>query len=113
MANNLKQKRSCHWHSYAESCEVTHSFRFKIGEPPKAPIELGSTDILRLTFSIHEKSVEGNGAGVQPHQTFLRFVDEESGEEGIQPVRVLTNGKAKFELVSIKNIAMIMFLNFS
>jgi len=45
--------------------------------------------------------VDGKGGGgVQPHQTFLRFYDEVSGEEGIQPVRVTAGGKAKFELVS-------------
>ena len=45
------------------------------------------------------------GTGVQPHQAFLRFYDSISGEDGIQPVRVMTSGKAKFELVSLAYLA--------
>jgi oligosaccharyltransferase complex subunit delta (ribophorin II) len=60
------------------------------------PLTLGATDTLKLTFQITESD---EGKGVQPHQTFLRFYDKESGEEGIQPVRVTPGGKAKFELV--------------
>lgn len=52
--------------------------------------------MLKFTFQVAES--EG-GKGVQPHQTFLRFYDEVSGEEGVQPVRVTPGGKAKFELV--------------
>ena len=61
-----------------------------------APLQLGPTDKLKLTFQI----VDEDGKGVQPHQTFLRFYDEVTGEEGIQPVKVTPGGKAKFELVS-------------
>ncbi|KZT03858.1 oligosaccharyl transferase delta subunit [Laetiporus sulphureus 93-53] len=61
----------------------------------KPVLSLGPTDVLKLTFQIVEKD---GGKGVQPHQTFLRFYDEVSGEEGIQPVRVTAGGKAKFEL---------------
>ena len=57
---------------------------------------LGSSDVLKLTFTVAEKE---NDKGVQPHQTFLRFYDETTGEEGIQPIRVSPAGKAKFELV--------------
>ncbi|KZT25741.1 hypothetical protein NEOLEDRAFT_1133271 [Neolentinus lepideus HHB14362 ss-1] len=56
-------------------------------------LSLGSTDTLKLTFQVVEKD---GGKGVQPHQTFLRF--EANGEEGVQPVRVTSGGKAKFEL---------------
>jgi oligosaccharyltransferase complex subunit delta (ribophorin II) len=49
-----------------------------------------------LTFQVVKKE---DGKGIQPHQTFLRFYDAESGEEGIQPVPVKKGGKAKFELV--------------
>ncbi|KAI6040903.1 hypothetical protein EDC04DRAFT_2673279, partial [Pisolithus marmoratus] len=59
------------------------------------PLKLGPTDKLKLTFQITEKS---EGKGVQPHQTFLRFYDSVSGEEGIQPIQVTPGGKAKFEL---------------
>ncbi|PIL23456.1 hypothetical protein GSI_14767 [Ganoderma sinense ZZ0214-1] len=59
-----------------------------------APVELGPADKLKLTFQI----VDADGKGVQPHQTFLRFYDEVTGEEGVQPVKVTPGGKAKFEL---------------
>lgn len=59
-------------------------------------LTLGPADVLKLTFQVVEND---EGKGVQPHQTFLRFYDEVSGEEGIQPVRVTAGGKAKFELV--------------
>ncbi|TDL22867.1 oligosaccharyl transferase delta subunit [Rickenella mellea] len=61
--------------------------------PPSTPITLHSTDTLKLTFTVQEKD-----QGVRPHQTFLRFYDADSGEEGIQPVRVSASGKAKFDL---------------
>ncbi|KAH8113864.1 oligosaccharyl transferase delta subunit [Phellopilus nigrolimitatus] len=66
------------------------------GKPPATPLTLGPRDSLKLTFAITEKAKDGKG--VQPHQTFLRFYDEETGEEGIQPVRVSSGGKAKYEL---------------
>ncbi|KIY47406.1 hypothetical protein FISHEDRAFT_45365 [Fistulina hepatica ATCC 64428] len=59
------------------------------------PLSLGPIDHLKLTFQVVD---DGTGKGVQPHQTFLRFYDSQSGEEGIQPVRVTSSGKAKFEL---------------
>ena len=69
-----------------------------------APIEIGPTDILKLAFTVVAK--EGDQVvGTQPHQTFLRFYDKSSGEEGIIPVRVAQNGKAKFELVSPQSCA--------
>jgi len=58
-------------------------------------LTLSQTDVLKLTFQVVEKD---GGKGVQPHQTFLRFYDHKTGEEGIQPVRVTSGGKAKFEL---------------
>ncbi|KAF5371595.1 hypothetical protein D9758_003496 [Tetrapyrgos nigripes] len=60
-----------------------------------SPLHLSQTDILKLTFQIVDKS---SGNGVQPRQVFLRFYDEESGEEGIQPLRVASTGKVKFDL---------------
>jgi oligosaccharyltransferase complex subunit delta (ribophorin II) len=59
------------------------------------PLELTANNHLKLTFQIVDKDT---GKGVQPHQTFLRFYDEQTREEGIQPVRVTPGGKAKFEL---------------
>ncbi|KAJ7102123.1 oligosaccharyl transferase delta subunit [Mycena belliarum] len=68
----------------------------KLTEKPRVPLALGPTDSLKLTFQVVE---EGEGAkGVQPLQTFLRFYDPKTGEEGIQPLRVTPAGKSKFEL---------------
>jgi len=64
------------------------------GTPPA--LQLGPKDTLRLSFQVVEDVGEMNG--VQPHQTFLRFFDEASGEEGIQPLRVSSSGKVKYEL---------------
>ncbi|KDQ58336.1 hypothetical protein JAAARDRAFT_154768 [Jaapia argillacea MUCL 33604] len=64
-------------------------------EKPATPVVLGPADTLKLSFQVVEKD---DGKGVQPHQTFLRFYDESTGEEGIQPIRVTSGGKAKFEL---------------
>ena len=64
-----------------------------------APVDLSQTDIVKITFQI----IDDTDKGVQPHQTFLRFYDEKSGEEGIQPIRVTPGGKAKFELVCYTN----------
>ncbi|KAL1742556.1 Dolichyl-diphosphooligosaccharide--protein glycosyltransferase subunit Swp1 [Schizophyllum fasciatum] len=59
------------------------------------PVTLSPTDTLKVAFQILSKET---GEGVQPHQVFLRFYDAETGEEGIQPIRVSSGGKAKFEL---------------
>jgi oligosaccharyltransferase complex subunit delta (ribophorin II) len=59
---------------------------------------LRASDTLKLTFQVADQASD---KGVQPHQTFLRFFDATTGEEGIQPVKVTPSGKAKFELVCI------------
>jgi oligosaccharyltransferase complex subunit delta (ribophorin II) len=59
------------------------------------PVQLSATDTLKITFQVLEKD---GGKGVQPHQTFLRFYDKQTGEEGIQPLRVSPSGKVKYEL---------------
>ncbi|KAJ7431835.1 oligosaccharyl transferase delta subunit [Mycena galericulata] len=69
----------------------------KLSEKPKIPLAVGPTESLKLTFQIIEKG-DDSGKGVQPLQTFLRFYDPETGEEGIQPLRVTPAGKTKFEL---------------
>ncbi|PPR07465.1 hypothetical protein CVT26_013435 [Gymnopilus dilepis] len=66
-----------------------------LAQKPSTPIALHGKETLKVTFQIVD---EETGKGVQPHQTFLRFYDENSNEEGIQPVRVTPGGKAKFEL---------------
>lgn len=71
--------------------------------PPSPPFVLGSSDTLKLTFHILEKET---GKGVQPHQTFLRFHDPQTDEEGVQPLRVSSTGKANFELVSFSCIGV-------
>ncbi|KAJ7293390.1 oligosaccharyl transferase delta subunit [Mycena rebaudengoi] len=72
-----------------------HAAPISLDHKADAPFRVGPTDSLKITFQIIE---EDGGRGVQPLQTFLRFYDAESGEEGIQPVRVTPGGKAKFEL---------------
>jgi oligosaccharyltransferase complex subunit delta (ribophorin II) len=56
---------------------------------------LNATDTLKVTFQVVDKE---SGEGTQPHQTFLRFYDATTNEEGIQPIRVTQGGKANFEL---------------
>lgn len=56
---------------------------------------LNATDTLKVTFQVVDKE---SGEGTQPHQTFLRFYDATTDEEGIQPIRVTQGGKAKLEL---------------
>lgn len=70
--------------------------RLSLTHKPSTPVQLGEADTLKVVFQIVDKDT---GSGVQPHQTFLRFYDEKSKEEGIQPVRVTPGGKAKFDLV--------------
>ncbi|KAL4254738.1 Dolichyl-diphosphooligosaccharide--protein glycosyltransferase subunit 2 [Abortiporus biennis] len=70
------------------------SEQLSLTQKPDA-LKLGAKDALKLTFQVVDKE---EGKGLQPHQTFLRFYDEVSGEEGIQPVKVTASGKAKFEL---------------
>ena len=71
------------------------------------PLTLGPSDTLKFTFQITENN---EGKGVQPHQTFVRFYDSVSGEEGIQPVRVTPGGKAKFELVRFLPLCYVLIL---
>lgn len=62
---------------------------------------------MKFTFQVAEEATDN---GVQPHQTFLRFFDSTTGEEGIQPVKITSSGKAKFELVRcivLKHLAFI------
>ncbi|KAF9528342.1 oligosaccharyl transferase delta subunit [Crepidotus variabilis] len=68
---------------------------FSLSKQVAEAVELGAKDILKMTFQVLDQET---GNGVQPHQTFLRFYDEKTNEEGIQPVRVTPGGKAKFEL---------------
>ncbi|KAG9313398.1 hypothetical protein JVU11DRAFT_5716 [Chiua virens] len=78
----------------ASDASELHADTLSLTQKPE-PLTLGPSDTLKLTFQVTESD---EGKGVQPHQTFLRFYDPISGEEGIQPVRVTLGGKAKFEL---------------
>ncbi|KAK7678485.1 hypothetical protein QCA50_018546 [Cerrena zonata] len=78
----------------SSNAEQLRSEPLSLTKKPK-PLTLGASDVLKLTFQVVDKE---ESKGVQPHQTFLRFYDEVTGEEGIQPVRVTSGGKAKFEL---------------
>jgi len=89
----------CYTYSYSPSIRLRFyllSFSISMTNKPSTPLELSATDTLKVTFQVVDKS---SGKGVQPQQVFLRFYDEESGEEGIQPLRVASTGKVKFELV--------------
>ncbi|KDQ13352.1 hypothetical protein BOTBODRAFT_160644 [Botryobasidium botryosum FD-172 SS1] len=63
--------------------------------PLPDPVRVGATDTLKISFIVVD---DDTGKPVQPHQAFLRFWDGKALEEGIQPLRVDTNGKSKFEL---------------
>ena len=76
--------------------DTSRGSRISLAHKPSPALSLGASDVLKLTFQVVDKE---DGKGVQPHQTFLRFYDEVSGEEGIQPVKVSSSGKAKFDLV--------------
>lgn len=72
------------------------SYSISVNALPNPALNVQSTDTLRVTFTVADKS---SGKGVQPHQTFIRFYDPKTHEEGIHPIRVASNGKAKFDLV--------------
>jgi oligosaccharyltransferase complex subunit delta (ribophorin II) len=85
------------FHVYLAShrAEKIRADRISLTKRPDA-VTLDPNDKLKLTFQVAE---QGTDNGVQPHQTFLRFFDSTTGEEGIQPVKTTPSGKAKFELV--------------
>ena len=74
---------------------IQKSNRLALGHEGHAPVVLNTTDTLKFTFQVVDKI---SSSGVQPHQTFLRFYDATTSEEGIQPIRVTPSGKGKFEL---------------
>ena len=86
---------------------ATRNDRLPLSRKP-APLVLGPWDTLTLSFGILAK---GDGKGYQPHQTFLRFYDKVSGEEGIQPLRVAPGGRVGFELVRIASCRHLVLLN--
>jgi oligosaccharyltransferase complex subunit delta (ribophorin II) len=59
-------------------------------------VTVGKTENLRVSFTV----LGDDGTPVRPHQAFLRMVDEKTGEEGIQPIKVGKDGKGKVEIVS-------------
>ncbi|CCO26676.1 oligosaccharyl transferase delta subunit [Rhizoctonia solani AG-1 IB] len=63
-------------------------------EAPLTTVTVGKTENLRVSFTV----LGDDGNPVRPHQAFLRMVDEKSGEEGIQPVKVGKDGKGKVEI---------------
>ncbi|KAK7035382.1 hypothetical protein VNI00_011913 [Paramarasmius palmivorus] len=73
----------------------SRSESFSLTEKASTPVNLTQRDVLKISFTVQDKD---SGKGVQPQQTFLRFYDPVSGEEGIQPLRVAPSGKVKFEL---------------
>ncbi|KAG8894193.1 hypothetical protein FRB99_001413 [Tulasnella sp. 403] len=58
-------------------------------------LKLNAQDTLKLSFTVYD---DADNVDVQPHQTFLRFWDASIEEEGIVPVKVSRDGKAKFTM---------------
>ncbi|KAJ7786113.1 oligosaccharyl transferase delta subunit [Mycena metata] len=83
--------------TYNANGEGIRTELLKLTEKPRVPLAVGPTESLKVTFQVVE---EGSDPikGVQPLQTFLRFYDPETDEEGIQPLRTTPAGKSKFEL---------------
>jgi len=59
-------------------------------------ITLLPDETLKIAFTVFDAEI---GENVRPHQTFLRFYDSKTGEEGIQPIKVSAQAKGRFELV--------------
>src|SRR5216683_557364 len=95
MGTSYVQSRARHVFIRSARTEKNNSNRISLTKRPD-PVTLGPNDKLKLTFQVAE---QGTDNGVQPHQTFLRFFDSTTGEEGFQPVKITPSGKAKFELV--------------
>jgi hypothetical protein len=95
MGTSYVQSRTRHVFTRSARTDKNNSNSISLTKRPD-PVTLGPNDKLKLTFQVAE---QGTDNGVQPHQTFLRFVDSTTGEEGIQPVKITPSGKAKFELV--------------
>jgi len=74
------------------------TYRISLQTLPEPGLNVRTSDTLRVTFTVADKS---SGKGVVPHQTFIRFYDPITKEEGVQPIRVSNAGKAKFDLVSV------------
>jgi hypothetical protein len=89
-ASNVYSIMSVYLRSHLPTC------RLDINTKLTSLVRLKPTDTLKLTWTVLEGETP-----VQPHQTFLRFYDEQSGEEGIQPVKVTSDGKAQFTLVRL------------
>jgi len=77
------------------------SYRLSLARPIQPALNLTSQDTLKLVFTVFVRpdEAQSEAENIVPHQTFIRFFDPESGEEGISPVRVKSGGKAKFDLV--------------
>jgi len=58
-------------------------------------LKLASDETLKVVFTVFD---DQESVDVQPHQTFLRFYDEITDEEGIVPVKVGRDGKARFSM---------------
>ncbi len=70
--------------------------RFKPSQSAQS-LRLAQDETFKLSFTVFDDAENSN---VQPHQTFLRFYDEKADEEGIVPIKVGKDGKAKFSMVS-------------
>lgn len=71
---------------------------------------MSADETLKLTFTVLN---DVDSQTVQPHQTFLRFHDDITDEEGIVPVKVSKDGKAKFSMVRQYNPSTCAMSNIS
>ncbi|CAG7849920.1 SubName: Full=Related to oligosaccharyltransferase delta subunit (Ribophorin II) {ECO:0000313/EMBL:CCA73510.1} [Serendipita indica DSM 11827] len=78
-----------------EDGSPVRSETFSDKQLPSPALSVRSSDTLRVTFTITDRK---SGEGIQPHQTFIRLYDPITKEEGVQPLRVSSAGKAKFDL---------------
>lgn len=77
----------------SSKASIIRAESIEIGEP-LTTVTVGKNENLRVSFVV----LGDDGTPVRPHQAFLRMYDEESGEEGIQPVKVSKDGKGKLEI---------------
>lgn len=66
---------------------------------------MAQDETLKLQFTVFDDAEKRD---VQPHQTFLRFYDEKTDEEGIVPIKVGRDGKARFSLVGVGSVRTFM-----
>ncbi|KIO24269.1 hypothetical protein M407DRAFT_244508 [Tulasnella calospora MUT 4182] len=78
----------------AKDGSPSQSLKFDPSQGTK-PLRVAQDETLKLQFTVFDDAEKRD---VQPHQTFLRFYDEKTDEEGIVPIKVGRDGKARFSM---------------